>query len=296
MGYSQSSAHDDLTMHTTPSITEQDMSTTVWFDSVTDPLIAKAFQCSVRTLRADGFTINNDKAHDALYPSLKGTQKYGRKGVLEVIIERCGRSVKVAFFQNVVHENSHGGQYDFNKYEKAPYLVRLAYLKARNRLDTAWQALGLPCMQTEDQVATRGKAFIERRERELNEFQRWTSKPIPDRYNALSRAKRIIIEGDQVFFSKKGRWLTGTAYHNINNMWWVLDSGSEVHNLASFELIHRGDLNAPLKGRQIEPARAIAQINRKLAQQVAAEAFDRAASLRDRRDQLQRQLELAKAA
>jgi hypothetical protein len=56
--------------------------------------------------------------------------------------------------------------------------------------------------------------------------------------NGLDSNKKKIICGDTKYFYdsyKNKRMMRGTAYHNINNMWWVMINGKR-RNMASYEL------------------------------------------------------------
>lgn len=273
---------------TAPSSREHDTNLVAWFEHVEDSRVEDVFQKSIQVLNEDGFAMAQDAEHDRRYPSLATTHRVGCKGDLKVTLSQMGRTVEVQFHQDLVHENPLGGQHDFDKYAKAPYLLRMAYCKIRNRLDAAWQTMGLTAMQRDDRHITQGQAFICARENELNAFQHRSEKPLPAAYNSVSGARKTLSEQQTVYFNRRGRWIKGTAHHHINNMWWVLLPSGEVENKASFELFHREDLPANLQGRQVPFKDAVARLNRHLAQAVRVEAFEKASAMRDQRKKLER--------
>lgn len=273
-----------------PTVHEHDMSLSVWFETPQDSRVRQAYMVALDTLRATGFSMRIKGTFDSQMTLAGWAEGTGNKGDLKVMVECHGRAIEVKFYQDVVMVNRQGGQYDFDRYLKAPYLLKLAYRKMRRRLDLAWQAMGLPVMEKRSCGPMRGMSSIVACEQELNRFQRWAAKPVPGPDNARSQAGNRIAENDVVYFCAGGRWVRGTAFHNINNMWWVLMPGEEVRNIACFELNHRADLPATFQGRQVPERLALAQVKKRLERAVRAEAFGEAAKLRQRRDQIEKKL------
>lgn len=62
---------------------------------------------------------------------------------------------------------------------------------------------------------------------------------------ALDRDRKVIRNGDLKYYRDDctGYLYRGKAYHNINNMWWILQPCGTVRNVAAFELfdLQEGD-------------------------------------------------------
>ena len=82
-------------------------------------------------LRNEGFEIEKDKNVPKI---IRKSHFVGRRGDLEFYAERYPRGFRIEFFQNVNFENPNGGRYDFEKFQKMPYLIRLQYIKYMNKI------------------------------------------------------------------------------------------------------------------------------------------------------------------
>lgn len=78
-------------------------------------------------LRRRGWTVVRDPRGQH-YKCIAKWMWLGNHGDLQVKLQLGGRHIEIAFFQNVVHENPNGGQYDYDRLDKMPYLVRLRFL------------------------------------------------------------------------------------------------------------------------------------------------------------------------
>jgi hypothetical protein len=91
-----------------------------------------------------------------------------------------------------------------------------------------------------------------------------------------------VHDGDIVYFPDHAthRFMRGTAYHNINNMWWVCLASGRVTNMASFELYRRQDLTT-LRGRHFRSGTIQEKLKALLSKAVKSQSFERAIVLRD---------------
>jgi hypothetical protein len=103
-------------------------------EHVNEPDFMHVLTSIVKHLRKRGFRVTQDPKVKKRWPDIAKWHYYGRKHDLEVEIGLCGRSLDIKFFQNLVYENRNGGQYDFNKYAKMPYLMRLQFLNEAVKL------------------------------------------------------------------------------------------------------------------------------------------------------------------
>ena len=82
-------------------------------------------------LRAEGFTIENDSE---VAKCIRADYYIGCRDELEFYANRGPNGFEITFFQNVVFENRNGGRYDFDKFQKMPYMIRLRFIKYRNKI------------------------------------------------------------------------------------------------------------------------------------------------------------------
>lgn len=92
----------------------------------------------MKTLEAAGFTVGHDPRISEQYPILAGDHRYGWKatpqGRLEFKAQIYNTGCDIQFFQSVVTTNKNGGEYDFDREAKMPYLVRKLYEGTRAKL------------------------------------------------------------------------------------------------------------------------------------------------------------------
>lgn len=189
-----------------------------------------------------GFYVSEDKEIKKRYPSLSKDRNRGRYGNLEFKSERYPAGFKIEFFQNVVFENPHGGEYDSNKLEKMPYLVRKQFELTIKKISKFLIDKGIP--NTTKPVYKNAKAKIKQHYVEslhhpqkdinflLSDLDGQTFEP----YNSKDRDGKIIHNGEiKCFRDYNGYLYRGKIYHNINNMWWVIINANEIRNIASFE-------------------------------------------------------------
>lgn len=263
-----------------PSFHEHDTSLMLWLEDPKDPAITGARDTVVKHLRSRGFHVCLDKRIKQQYPILRRYHHEGRKGLLQFKLRLSGRCLELTFFQNVVRENRYGGEHDFDKRRKMPYLIGKQYEAERNAIALMMVGLGYSLQLEQHRT---GNALIEFRRAELTDFQgpqfyarKWES------YNIKSAAGREISDGDCVYFRHwDGRLRRGIGYRNINNMWWVLLPCGDVENIGAHGLWHREDLPCGLRGRMFKPNDIEKRLRRKLKQAIASESFERAAVIRD---------------
>lgn len=264
-----------------PSFHEHDASLNLWLIDPKDPAITTARNELVKHLRVRGFKIGIDPHTQKYYPSICRDHHRGAKGALEVKVRLSGRCLEIDFFQNIVRENKNGGEYDFSKRSKMPYLVGKLYELERSKIAALFQSLGLPALSLD--ITRTGMDFIQHRRNELEAFQ---GKGFYDparrqRYNSESASRTILNDGDEVLFRDEwtGRQWIGHAWHNINNMWWVLLPGGVVRNEASFQLLPAAGDAQP--GRTFPLKHIEKRLRAELDKAVKGERFERASVLRD---------------
>lgn len=75
-----------------------------------------------------GWEVKTDQRILKEYPILANDHFEGRKGDLKFKASKYPAGFKIEFYQDINFKNSNGGYYDFNKFEKMPYLIKLRFL------------------------------------------------------------------------------------------------------------------------------------------------------------------------
>lgn len=85
-------------------------------------------------MRSMGYSVEKDQEVLKKFKSISYCHWYGRKGDLEFIGEFYPAGFRIEFFQNVNFENKNGGRYDFDKYEKMPYYIRMKMINTMRHI------------------------------------------------------------------------------------------------------------------------------------------------------------------
>lgn len=205
----------------------------------------KLFDETMSFLGQCNFYVGKDKRIEREFKILSKDHRQGRSGSLEFKAERYQRGFKITFYQNVVFENPHGGEYDFGKREKMPYLIGKQYELVTKKLSDFLVAKG--ALNDTKSVCKTAADFI--KSDYVNSFHHpqitmdfslshLDGTGIECEYNARDRDGKILINGEIKYFrdGRSGYLCRGKIYHNINNMWWVIVDKYRVRNVASFEL------------------------------------------------------------
>lgn len=197
------------------------------------------FKDLMRFLGSIGFYVSEDKEMKKKYPSLNETRRAGGFDDLRFKAEYAPNRFEIEFYQDVFHENPHGGFYDFDKYEKMPYLIQKRYDWTLEKLLEYFEKCGYSIEFPEN--TCKGDAFIIRdyiRSRHHPQ-ENWFSLKAVDgqtaehEMNGTDRDGKILRNGETKYFrDRSGYLLRGKVYHNINNMWWVLLADGQVRNVA----------------------------------------------------------------
>ncbi len=214
------------------------------------------FKKIMRFMGQLGFYVTKDKDIKKYYKNLEDEYRYGRYKDLEFKSHYCIYDILIEFFQNINHEHSKSGYYDFHKYEKMPYLIKKQYELTENKICKFLKLQGFE-IENKRKQPKNGEGFIindyiekwhhpQKEKFELSELEGQTSAI----YDSRDRDGKIIYNGQIKYFREyyNGYIARGTVYHNINNMWWVLLPSGEIKNKASFELFDLKDTD--FRGRE----------------------------------------------
>ena len=192
-------------------------------------------------LRAEGFSIENDAE---VAKCIRRDYYIGRRGDLELYAHRYPAGFEIMFFQNVVIENKSGGRYDFDKFQKMPYMIRLRFMKYRDKIiallksveDLKDESKADPRL-AEEWIKARYVEEWHHEQKDMNFLLSDLDGQTQESYNGRDRDEKTLHNGDVKYFRHwDGRLYRGRVYRNINNMWWVILDRFTVRNVASFEL------------------------------------------------------------
>ncbi|MCK5613260.1 UvrB/UvrC motif-containing protein [Candidatus Pacearchaeota archaeon] len=100
----------------------------IWEETVNEKDFKQVYDKIIRHLRNRGFKVfrcPNAKKH---YRCISKTIHKGGLNQLELAMRMSGRHIEVEFFQNLNVDNSNGGQYDFDKFDRMPYLMQRRFI------------------------------------------------------------------------------------------------------------------------------------------------------------------------
>lgn len=213
------------------------------------------------------------------------------KGALQGELSLCGRHIEFQMWQgiNTPTRPDHGGRYESNKEACAPYLLRLEMDRTRNRIRDYLCAVfsGYTFNPKNTSIYRKPLQTTALQAIEEHYAKSWHFKGTNwDQYKAqpgmkynLKSADGVMLEhGQRVWLlDSKGRWIKGTAYYNINNMWWVTLNRYQYTNRCVSDL----HTQCPQDLRKKANTRTRRQrLESLLAQAIKAMNFERAALLR----------------
>ena len=230
------------------------------------------FKDLMRFLGSIGFYVSEDKEMKKKYPSLNETRRAGGFDDLRFKAEYAPNRFEIEFYQDVFHENPHGGFYDFDKYEKMPYLIQKRYDWTLEKLLEYFEKCGYSIEFPEN--TCKGDAFIIRdfiRSRHHPQ-ENWFSLKAVDgqtaehEMNGTDRDGKILRNGETKYFrDRSGYLLRGKVYHNINNMWWVLLADGQVRNVACFDLFDLKETDFRGRWKEHRPPQEYVERKKQLA-------------------------------
>lgn len=260
------------------------------------------FKGVIRLMKKRGWAVGIDPLYKERNKCLSKYHKYGRKGDLEVKMEIFANGFRLEFFQNIVFKNSNGGYYDFDKFDKMPYLIKVRFKVIANAIKAYLFKKGIP-----DETEPSNPSAVDKilKDQKINthihggattlaEIGDYVEKDKayykekgwqPNR-NYLDANKQDLKCGQTKYFysyQHSNRFVRGIIYHNINNMWWVIYNGVRC-NVAAFDLM---DFCPFLVGRKrLSPKAKIAKLKRKRSELEAVHDYKKCISVQAKIDKL----------
>ena len=191
-----------------------------------------------------GFEIGRDPRIQKNYKCLNKDNWYGKKGDLEFKAERYPRGFRIQFYQNINYQNKMGGYYDFDKFNKMLYILKLMFINETNKIAEFLKELGVTNKTkpeykfAEDKIKQRYVGEWHHPQKDMNfDLSDLDGITCEESYNNTDRDEKTIYNGEiKCFRDWNGRLSRGKVYHNINNMWWVILNDKEYTNIADFQL------------------------------------------------------------
>lgn len=252
----------------------------IWQDNPNDPSFrSEIYGVLIHDMRARGWAIRHDPETHKRFNCISHSKRLGARGTLRCAIQVSGRVVEVDFWSITAPQvNRNGRRYDFDKMRRMSHIdqlrVELEYRRITTWLGTVAKVevsrryeRDLPPMQ-----------LIEKRYAESWHSDKALGRPVCN-YDSNRKSKdgALLEHGQTVWLAdRKGRIIRGTAYYNINNMWWVV-AGGKLFNEGSHALFSTQP--ADLRTKQNERARR-SRLESELAIAVERMDFQRAHTLK----------------
>lgn len=239
----------------------------LWVDVSPTGLPARALYHRLKNLLCErGFHVGHDPFLKKPNPLSWSWQRcLAVKGDLYCTIEVSGGKIGFEFWQNLVLEEGRPcGRWSFDKRSRMPFLIRMQWQATINAMQTFLKTLGFTFEDTSWQRhQLRGMPSILAHMKESchtpKDYDPMTH-TVSHGYNTQGATGKPIQPGKRYMAYINKRLVIGTAFYNLNNMWWLLpNEQSRPYNVASFELFPP-DTSAPRRQRlRPEEARKIVQ-------------------------------------
>jgi len=230
---------------------------------------------------ADYDWIHKDRQYTKNRPHFAESMRKGIKDGLEMELRVSGRCLEIKFWEDINDhsaDNSNGGRYIFDKESKMPYRqrcrVRATKIKILKFLtdfhDYELRDGSKPILPRR----ITGMEFLKKSYKESwhHDEDIYSEKNSETSYhNSRSADGDVVKHGQKVWTTDySGRWISGIAFRNLNNMWWVLCGKWDKYNKASFDIYCH--LPIDIKNRMPKDVR-VKKLKSHLAKAISAEDF-----------------------
>jgi hypothetical protein len=203
----------------------------------------------IRFLKKRGFIVKENQSYKEHYNCLSKYHKIGFKKDVALLMEITPSSIKVEFGHILnlwtgIAQAFWDNQND-DRYKKLNYLQSSAVKLELKKFLEFCQKFGLTLGKEDNELAP--EEYIIKKEKdnphvhgEINCLNDIKESLTNNNYNCGSNSddknkKKIICGETKYFYDYNRRLSCGIAWHNINNMWWVI-CGNKLNNVASFNL------------------------------------------------------------
>lgn len=235
-----------------------------------------------KIMRGLGFAVGLNPRHRKHYKAIAKHHYLATKGTLTAELGISGMHTELKFYQPNRAQHPAGAQYDCTRLDNMEYLNRLEFKRAASKIEAYLERQGFQCSDFPALKSADGLEWL--REKRLSDFDgRWATtgnheyiEPIHT-YNATDGDGAIVREGETRWaYDYDGYLIRGTAYYNLNNMWFLANArGHYLCNLSCGQLFSwRPGLLRRRKNGQ-------SRLNGELTKAIANQNFERAIILRD---------------
>lgn len=222
----------------------------IWQDDAQDPSFrSEVYAVLIRDMRARGWSIRVDSDVRRNYRSLSSNRRLGTRGTLCCSIKLSGRVVEIDFWSTTAPQsNRNGRRYDFDRMRKMNYLDHLRVELEFTRITKWLKSIAPTKVARSDDTDLSVMQRIEKRYAECWHTDKALGRPIcREDYNRKSKDGALLEHGQTVWLAdNNGRIIRGTAYYNINSMWWVI-AGGELFNKGCHSLYIEAPVNLRTK-------------------------------------------------
>lgn len=215
----------------------------IWEEVVNEDDYKQVYDKIIRHFRSRGFKVFRCPEAKKHYRCISHKTHKGRIGDLELGMRLRGRHIEVEFFQNINRENPNGGQYDFDKFNRMPYLMQKKFVvEASHLIDMLIEAFGYRFgkklsyspdgAKTSQRIVDAIRGIHATKDPLLDFNNRWTPTrfkrdesgwPIPSEFDYGYNKDRegIPLRNGMVryFRDRKGYLRRAVVYTNMNSMW-----------------------------------------------------------------------------
>lgn len=249
----------------------------------------QVFKRIIQQLNRLGWTVAEwDEAEH--YRAIAHNRRSCRKGDLQGHLGLCGRHIEFEMWQDVANitREDGKGRHEFDKEQRMPYLIHLEMQRTRNSLrDYLCNVFaGYDFKDSSPNTRRPGPGsltaleWVGREMRSSGHFVEELGRArINMECNARSAEGETITHGAPVYtLDNKGRVVTGTAYYNLNQSWYVVTGkyGVMCSQASEIYLHNPGCLRVKRNERQRRQ-----RLERELAKAIKAMDFKRAQVLKD---------------
>ncbi|TIL29986.1 hypothetical protein [Mesorhizobium sp.] len=254
----------------------------IWQDNARDETFrTEVFGPLIKAMKSRGWIVRADpnimKHHWCLSPS----HRIASRGNLRAGIRISGRVVEIDYWAETWPlDNCNGRRHDFHKLARMEYLDRLRFRLEVARITSWLQSIAPVTIKEDEPAGLTALERIQRRYAECWHTDKTLGRPVSQySYNHTSRDGQKIEHGATVWFvGRDGRIGRGTAYYNLNSMWWVVCGKDGLSNLSTCEIFCKqpSDLRTKRNERQRR-----ARLEGELASAVRCMDFRRAETLKN---------------
>lgn len=251
-----SPAASDRPLRPAVSVRIHDTHLGIWQDNPNDPSFrTEVFAPIIKAFRKRGWSVDADPNIKKHYPSLNLRRRLAARGTLQASIGIAGRAIEIEYWAETWPlDNRNGHRYDFDKLRRMDFLDRLRVRLEMSRIVAWLETIAPVTVNADEPEGLTALQRIERRYAESWHTDKKLGRPVCNyASNGISKDGLPIPHGATVWFvDPKGRIGRGTAYYNINNMWFVACGKYTLRNLGNHEIYCRppADLRTKRNDRQ----------------------------------------------